>query len=105
MEQLVFKRGSRTITGRVDGAVTHCATECKVYGAVHFDVPTNEARQLFNPNRAQVIQEAAPSVSADMRELFITGYTPAEWDKMRNGKVKPMNSYECYQQGERFMTD
>ena len=44
--------------------------------------------------RKRPIDEVLPNVPRELREIFITGTTPAEFDVMMKGEPKPKEAYE-----------
>ena len=52
-----------------------------------------QAREILGPNRRN-INILLPDTPRPLREVFVTGTTPAEWDLMVSGKVKEQAHYE-----------
>lgn len=83
-----------------DGNVV-IAFDCDVYPAavIEVTVTPREFDLLYarsEGKRDKLMQEIVPHVDKALREIFISGYTPAEFDKAMTGKVKPMNQYPGY---------
>lgn len=93
--------GGKAIYGieELPGTVT-VRSDCKFYDKVQFKVTTHQAEELFVNHRTKVIQQIVPDLHPALRELFVTGMSPAEWDDCLMGEVKPVDSYPGYQYAE-----
>lgn len=77
-----------TMTVRID---------CAVYEMAEFGVPINQGRAYFDMQRRPNIQDLFPGVDHRVREIMVTGITPAEWDEIycEQGSLPP-EGYPCY---------
>lgn len=67
------------ILAKADGKITKTVV-CSVTGKEYsVTVPLEQYR---NWKAGMLIQQAMPGLSADEREIFVSGTTPAEWDVM-----------------------
>jgi hypothetical protein len=80
--------GSRKIYGTIVGDVCTIRADCRVADSrfgeslIRFTVPAVPALVYFEGRRTVPIQELFPDLPAPLRELFITGTSPAEYDAM-----------------------
>ena len=66
---------------------------CSVFKQmVRFPISGEQATALLGSDRRN-LQELLPDTSPKLREIFITGHTPAEWDVMLLGRAKPEREY------------
>lgn len=79
------------------GTVT-VLVDCDVYELAKFKVTKQQAEELFAQPRQKKIQDIVPELHPALREVFVTGMSPAEWDQCMCGEVKPVESYPGYQQ-------
>ncbi len=87
-----LQRGRKTIYGmaEADGTVT-VMVDCDQIngdGMVKFSIPAALAEKVFNPERREHIQDIAPNLRKEWREIFISGTTPAEYDVLRGDLPK-----------------
>jgi hypothetical protein len=93
--------GSKTIYGfeQDDGRIKAMA-ECEVYGPIASVIvllTKAQAEKLFADNRTELIQDILPDVPREVREVFISGTTPAEYDFISGRPVKSLKAYGCYE--------
>ncbi len=78
-----------------DGSwVASCA--CRATNAdVEVPITSGQADELLS--RPDVggrrIQDILPDLPHQLREIFVTGTTPAEWDYMMRGRLRPKRAY------------
>jgi len=63
-----------------------------LYAMVKIPLTTEQAQEILSGHRRD-INEVLPDTDRALREVFITGTTPAEWDLMLTGHVKPEEEY------------
>lgn len=94
MKLYEFRCGSKKIYGveSAPGNVT-LRVDCKVFpeAVIKIEVTTAQADALENRPRPAV-QVIAPNMPRELREIFITGTTPAEYDELL-GTVKSREGY------------
>lgn len=84
--------GRRKIYGvpNEDGSYDIVA-DCTIYpdAVVRFQVTAKAAASYFTDDPRPAIQDIFPDLPGDLRELLITGVTPAEWDIKCKGQAPP----------------
>ncbi len=103
VEVVDISRGSRkTVTlflNHVDRTAV-VITSCACYEVCKFALPYTQA-MVWVPQRGnQAIQIAFPDLDARLREVLVSGTTPAEWDETFKGKAGKREDYpgDCYKQ-------
>lgn len=73
---------------------------------MRFTVPLAPARDYFDGPRRN-IQDMFPELAPALREILVTGTTPAEWDRMFDGLPETLEEFmEKYRPlGYRFEED
>src|SRR5665213_1047821 len=68
--------------------------DCDVFpeAVIEIEVTRAQADALENP-RATLITAILPSMPKELREIFITGMTPAEWDELFGGGPGSQETY------------
>ena len=62
--------------------------------SIRFPLTADEVSQLLLPDSQRLlIQHLLPNTSRWLREIFITGTTPAEFDLNVMGKLRPLRFY------------
>jgi hypothetical protein len=88
--------GSKKLYGIADdaGRVT-LRTDCTEFpdAVVEIRLTAAQAEALEQPRRA-TITSIIPEIAPAVREIFISGTTPAEWDALFNGKLRSQAAYE-----------
>ena len=94
MKLYEFRCGSKKVYGveSAPGIVT-LRVDCNVFpeAVIKIEVTTAQADALENRPRPAV-QVIAPNMPRELREIFITGTTPAEYDELL-GTVKSREEY------------
>lgn len=95
--EIYVPAGRKTIYGieQTPGTVT-IRLDCDVYEMAVFNITTEQAREIFNPNRTRHVQDILPDVAPPLRECFVSGITPAEFDAQFRSKAKLRKRYTCY---------
>lgn len=83
-----------------DGKVTFYA-DCDEYPnyVIKVEVTPEQARELASQPRLRLIQDILPTHPREIRELFLSGKSPAMWDRLfRGGRwpVQKPEKYPCY---------
>ena len=66
---------------------------CSVFKqTVRFPISGAQATELLSAD-CRNIQEVLPDTPRQLREIFLTGATPAEFDKLMSGRAKPKENY------------
>jgi len=84
--------GNKTLYGIVEGPTTTIMIDCDILngeGLVKFKVPTLAATQYFSGGPRPHIQDLFPETPKELREVFVTGMTPAEFDINVKGQRMP----------------
>jgi hypothetical protein len=91
--------GSKIITFErsSDGQVTASCPCRRLQSEIQVRLTREEARELLSPDR-RMIEKVLPNHSPALREIFLSGITPAEWDakirrRMRSGEEYLMMGY------------
>ena len=88
--------GHSTVYGleQADGTVK-VLTDCAFSGGmVKFYVTKEQAAELFNPARRRQVQDIAPDLDKSLREVFITGIGPMDYEVMCG--IKPDETLKRY---------
>ena len=68
--------------------------ECRALGAtVQFSLTTEQVKEILSDKRRN-IDDVLPDTPPALREIFITGTTPAEFDLNVIGKLRPKHAYK-----------
>lgn len=70
--------------------------DCRIIGDVAYlsvRLTPDQERRLCAEPRTEHIQDILPEVPKEVREAFISGQTPAEWDELMNGGRKHWRYY------------
>jgi hypothetical protein len=97
---LEFRVGAKKIygVGLPDGRY-RMICDCDVYPncLVEVYVTAGQANALASGRgERKSVQSILPDAPRELREIFISGTTPAEWDKDFRGKVKKPEKYPGY---------
>ena len=105
MKVFELRRGRKTIYGleETPGTVT-VRLDCDVFEMAVFTITTAQAGLIFDNAKAGVrphVQDIMPDKSPALRECFISGTTPAEFDRDVRGlserKIRAnLPYYGCY---------
>ena len=95
--------GPKCISGFLlrDGRV-RLLCDCDVFpdACVQVFVTQAQADELVSRaerrRESKLLQDILPDQPAAIREIFISGTTPAEWDAIFHGVTKPIEQYGCY---------
>lgn len=84
---------------QVDATTVRALCDCDVYPDTCIEVEMTLAQALeltSDRHTRRNIAEILPNASKEVREIFITGTTPAEWDELFGKGAKPAAAYGCY---------
>ena len=97
-----LRRGRKTVYGleETPGTVT-VRLDCDVFEMAVFTLTTAQAERIFDEHRTGHVQDILPDKSVALRECFISGTTPAEFDRDVRGLSKRkifanIPDYGCY---------
>lgn len=88
-----------------DGNNVVIAFDCEVYPDAIIEVTVTKAQYAALLDRShghrtggpmKLIHEIVPKMDPALREIFVSGLTPAEWDMAMTGKAKAMRKYPGY---------
>lgn len=89
--------GSKKVYWLQDGERATALCDCEVYTDHCVEVHMTLAQALEIAGGARrSIQDILPDVAKEVREVFISGTTPAEWDELFGARAKPAEAYGCY---------
>ena len=98
MKTFEIRRGSKKIVGIQESKDVVCfSAPCTVYPecVVEVRVTLAQAEELAGPNRRNV-PTVLPDLAKELREIFVSGTTPAEWDELFSSSIKPLSNYKGY---------
>lgn len=90
--------GSRKIYGIIQGDTCTIMADCEMDqdAVVKFNIPTAAARQIFSEeHRTTHIQDLLPDLRRELREVLMTGTTPAEFDNMTGQCPSSMGEFRA----------
>lgn len=91
-----WRVGRKKIYGLSDPyGKTRVLVDCECYDMMEFTVPTVAFAEIIGGQR-RAIQDVLPDTDKRYREVFITGMTPAEFDRAMGKRVKARAAYGCY---------
>ena len=98
MKTYELRRGQKIIRGTQEAPDVVCfTTGCAVYPecVVEVRMTLAQAEELTGERRRN-IPSLLPEVPAPLREIFLSGTTPAEWDEIFGNGVKQLAEYPGY---------
>lgn len=80
-----LRLGHKTIYGIIEGETCTVMSDCSVdpEAVVKFTIPSAAAREIFSGERTSHIQDLLPDLRMELREVLISGTSPAEFDQIR----------------------
>lgn len=95
IEELYVGRKTIYLDTDTNTAIVDCCSIGDV-SALHIQLTADQRRRLGtgNQRRTECIQDILPNVPHQVREVFVSGQTPAEWDETFNGGRKHWRHYQ-----------
>ena len=90
--------GSKKLYIIIDGDDSCAMTDCNEFdqlAPVRIKLTADQAARIVNrPDTREHIQDILPDVPKELREVFVSGTTPAEWDATMRGKRRYWRYYQ-----------
>lgn len=80
----------------IKGDIATIRCDCELYEMAKFDIPRAAAREIFNGFRLRKIRDILPYHDKRVHEVFLSGMTPAEFDRAFDREVLEPEEYGCY---------